>query len=78
MEAALYREYRELRKTGLKVKGCWFITRGRQLLDELEPEASFQFSSGWFVRFKSRHKISHEDEDGNKGEENSDPIPGHN
>ena len=35
MEAALYQEYRSLRKRGLKVKGFWSKTRGRKLLEQM-------------------------------------------
>ena len=58
MEAELYQEYKSLRKRGLKVKGFWFKTRGRQLLKQMDPEASFHFSNGWFDGFKQRHRIS--------------------
>ena len=58
MEAALYQEYKSLRKRGLKVKCFWFKTRGRQLLEQMDPEASLHFSDGWFDGFKQRHRIS--------------------
>ena len=58
VEAELYREYRQLRKRGLKVKGYWFKVRAKQLLAEKVPEASFLFSDGWFDAFKQRHRIS--------------------
>ena len=58
MEAALYQEYKKLRRKGLKVKGYWFKFRARQLLTEMNPETSFKFSDGWFAAFKTRHKIS--------------------
>ena len=60
METALYKEFWELRKKGLKVKGFWFKTRARQLLTKLDPEAAakFQCSDDWFRRFKDRHSIS--------------------
>ena len=32
IEETLYKEYRGLRQSGLKVKGLWFKTRGEQLL----------------------------------------------
>ena len=32
IEETLYKEYRGLRQSGLKVKGWWFKTRGEQLL----------------------------------------------
>ena len=31
VEEILYKEYKELRRRGLKVKGWWFKTRGEQL-----------------------------------------------
>ena len=58
METQLYDEYKQLRKKGLKVKGWWFCVRGRQILNELNAEASFQFSNVWFDGFKERHHIS--------------------
>ena len=58
MEKQLYGEYKQLRKKGLKVKGWWFRVRGRQILSELNTEASFQFSNMWFDGFKERHHIS--------------------
>ena len=58
MEAKLYLEYKELRKKGLKVKGWWFRLRAKQILTELESDTNFQFSNGWFLDFKKRHRIS--------------------
>ena len=58
LEAALFEEYQELRKKGLKVKGYWFRIRARQLLDSMHPEATFYFSNCWFKAFKDRHGIS--------------------
>ena len=58
MEAKLYSEYKELRRKGLKVKGWWFRLRAKQILTELEPSTNFQFSNGWFLGFKKRHRIS--------------------
>ena len=58
VEEELYREYKDLRKKGLKVKGFWFRTRGKQLLSRLHPDASFLFSDSWFDGFKTRHRIS--------------------
>ena len=55
----LHSEYRELRKKGLKVKGWWFLTRAKQILSEMQPDAlPFGNSDGWFMRFKARHRIS--------------------
>ena len=58
MEAALYQEYKELRRKGLKVKGYWFKLRARQLLTEMNPETSFKFLDKWFTAFKAQYKIS--------------------
>ena len=58
MEAELYQEYKSRRKRGLQLKGFWFKTTGRQLFKEMDPEAQFQFSDGWFDGFKERHRIS--------------------
>lgn len=51
----LYHEYKDLCKKGLKVKGFWFKTRGKQLLTQIHPDASFLFSDSWFDGFKTRH-----------------------
>ena len=58
VEKELYHEYKKLRKQGLKVKGFWFKARAKQLLQQMCPDASFQFSDCWFDGFKSRHGIS--------------------
>ena len=58
MEPALYQEYKEFRRKGLKVKGYWFKLRAGQLLTEMNPETNFKFSDGWFTAFKARYKIS--------------------
>ena len=42
----------------MKVKGYWFKVRAKQILAEMAPEVIFSFCSGWFDRFKARHKIS--------------------
>ena len=47
-----------MRQKGLKVKGYWFKFQARQLLAEKEPGSTFQFSNGWFDKFKARHRIS--------------------
>ena len=58
MEETLYREYRELCKKGLKVKGWWFRARAKQILVETQPGSSFSSLDGWFTRFKTRFRIS--------------------
>ena len=58
MEEELYREYKQLRRQGFKIKGYWFKERAKQLLKEMNPDSSFKFSDSWFDGFKSRHRIS--------------------
>ena len=62
MEDKLYEEYRSLQQQGVKVKGWWFKTRVKQLLQktqvESEAESQFKFSNAWFSGFKRRYKIS--------------------
>ena len=40
------------------VKAWWFKLRSRQILEEIQPLASFSFSDGWFRGFKTRFGIS--------------------
>ena len=58
MEEWLYDEYKKQRRKGLKMKGWWFRVRGKEILMELHPDASFQFSCSWFDGLKTRHRIS--------------------
>ena len=58
IEEVLYREYKELRSKGLQVRAWWFQLRAKEILDELQPQAKFCFSDGWFLGFKKRHSIS--------------------
>ena len=58
MEEQLHKEFRELRRRGLKVKRWWFQARAKQILEERNPQSSFKFSNGWFSRFKKRYRIS--------------------
>ena len=60
MEECLHKEFRELRRKGLKVKAWWFKSRAKKILESTDPNKaeSFKFSDGWFTRFKSRYKIS--------------------
>ena len=58
LEEELYRDYKKLQRQGLKVKGFWFRARAKQLLQQMHPDATFQFSESWFDRFKNRHRIS--------------------
>lgn len=58
MEEQLHKEFRELRQRGIKVKGWWFKSRAKQILESSDPTNSFKYSEGWFSRFKSRYRIS--------------------
>lgn len=58
MEGQLHEEFRELRRTGIKVKGWWFKTRAKQILELNDPASTFKYSEGWFTNFKRRYKIS--------------------
>ena len=58
MEDTLYKEYRNLRQKGIKVKGWWFRTRAKQLLQAILGECQFKFLNGWFDGFKKHYKIS--------------------
>ena len=58
IEEQLYKEFRELRCKGVKVKGWWFKTRAKEILQSTHPDAGFKYSEGWFCRFKNRYKIS--------------------
>ena len=53
LEEELYRNYKKLRRQGLKVKGFWFRARAKQLLQQMHPDATFQFSDAWFDGFKN-------------------------
>ena len=53
MEEVLYREYKELRSKGLKVKAWWFQLWAKQILHKLQPQATF-----FFCCLKKRHSIS--------------------
>jgi len=54
LEEVLYKKYRKLRQHGLKVKGWWFRTTGKQLL---ESGDTFKFSNQWFHGFKKHYNI---------------------
>ena len=47
-----------MRHQGKPVKKWWFVRRGEQILDELEPHHNFLFSNHWFQRFQNRYDIS--------------------
>ena len=60
MEAQLYRECRSLRKRGLKVKGFWFNTRGKQLLEQMNSETLFKFFlNSSRISFRRSTNVSH-------------------
>ena len=55
MEEKLYNEYIAKAHQGRPVKKWWFVRRGKQILDELEPDHNFLFSYRWFERFQNRY-----------------------
>ena len=58
MEEQLHKEFCELRRKGIKVKGWWFKSRARKILDSMQPDNTFKYSLGWFTCFKTHYKIS--------------------
>ena len=46
MEEQLHTEFRELRRRGMKVKGWWFRSRAKQIMESSSPGAAFKFSDG--------------------------------
>ena len=58
MEEKLYNECIAMRHQGKPVKRWWFVTQGKQILDELEPDHNFLFPNYWFERFQNRYNIS--------------------
>ena len=47
-----------MRHQGKPVKRWWLVRRGKQILDESEPDHNFLFSDHWFERFQNRYNIS--------------------
>ena len=58
MEEKLYNECIAMRHQGKPVRRRWFLRRGKQILDELEPDDNFIFLNHWFERFQNRYNIS--------------------
>ena len=58
MEEKLYNECIAMRHQGKPEKRWWFVRRGKQILDELEPDHNFIFSNHWFKRFPNQYNIS--------------------
>ena len=61
LEDTLYQEYRNHRQRGVKIKGWWFKTRAKQLLQATagtSVSSQFKFSDAWFDGFKRRYNIS--------------------
>lgn len=54
----LHKEFRELRRKGVKVKGWWFKVHAKSILESTNPDVTFKYSEGWFTGFKNRYKIS--------------------
>lgn len=63
LELALREKFVKIREKGYKVKRPWFIAQARKLVTEIYPGntlvADFQFSKGWFRRFKKRQRIAY-------------------
>ena len=57
IEEKLYNECIAMRHQGKIVKRWWFVRRGKQILDKLEPDHNFLFSNHWFERFQNRYNI---------------------
>ena len=57
-EEKLYNKCIAMRHQGKPVKRWWFVRRGKQILDKLEPDHNFFFSNHWFERFQKRYNIS--------------------
>ena len=58
MEKQLYKEFKESRSKGIKVKEWWFRNRCKEIMKEKYPDADFKMSDHWFVRFKVRYDIA--------------------
>ena len=58
MEEELYNECIAMRHQVKPVKRWWFVRRGKQILDELEPDHNFLFLNHWFERFQNQYNIS--------------------
>ena len=58
MEEQLHKEFRELRRKGVKVKAWWFKARAKKILESHPNACTFKYSDGWFTRFKCRYNIS--------------------
>ena len=46
-----------MRHQGKPVKRWWFVRRGKQMLDDLEPDHDFLFSNHLFERFQNQYNI---------------------
>lgn len=58
MEKQLFKEFKDLRSKGIKVKEWWFRNRCKEIVKEKYPDADLKMSDDWFVRFKARYDIS--------------------
>ncbi|XP_040580419.1 uncharacterized protein [Lepeophtheirus salmonis] len=59
MELKLFQEFCDAEVCGIPVKKSWFLSRGNEILKELEPgnDSYQQLSSNWFINFKKRFHI---------------------
>ena len=58
MEEKLYNESLAMRHQEKPVKRWRFLKRGKQILDELEPDNNSLFLNQWFEKFQNRYEIS--------------------
>ena len=58
MEKHLHTEFLKLKKEGRSIKKWWFVTIGREFLENCHPDAKFLFSDKWFRGFCNRKRIS--------------------
>ena len=56
--SGLYKEFHDLKDSGIKVKGWWIRQTAKKIMDELHPDVNFKMSNRWFQAFKSRYNIS--------------------
>ena len=57
MEENIYNECIAMTRQGKPVKRWWFVRRGKQIVDKLDPDHNSLFSNHWFERFQDRYNI---------------------
>lgn len=58
IEEMIHKEFREMRRRGIKVKGWWLKFQGIEILDMRHPGLSFKFLDGWLAQFKFCYRIN--------------------